>query len=464
MNKVIFVETNNSYLIDNNIIIDEINQSNDNTNDDINKYLFIDIIGNLNSILIFVNDKVYVLGINHNSIDCLFDVNSFIDLITNKIRNDIFLIIRNSHQVLKYIDDVNILDRILDYDCYMHYLNNTFTENKIKEYYHNVNKEINHINRNINNKIKNHYPIINIYSLIDLSIKLNDLMYEFIGSSNIQKDKWSIFNMSVSSFNYLNKFVLNGIRYEDGIKDISYRINSISKRPTLISDVNYLGLSKTSGIRKNIKSRYKDGIIVEIDFQSYHLQLIDNVLNLFTNEKKLNKENNTEFNYHNEMSNIFFNKGIETDEDKKIVKQKIFYLMYNDISNNTNNPKIDKLKRFRDLLISYYDEHKKIKSLKSGGYIYFDSTFNYNKLFNYLMQDLESNTNFQLLREMYLKFKDKYNLILYVYDSFLFDIEDERKLNEFIKDIDLVLHNYIYRLKAGCNYDDMEIININNRD
>ena len=473
MKKVIFIESNNSYLITNDELINKINESiisdlYTNPNDVLyNRYIYIDIIGNFNSVLIYFNDDVYVIGVKQNSIDCLFNINDVIKFITS-INDRYKLIIRNSNVILKYFNDVEMIDRILDYDCYIHYLNNTFTLNKIKDFFVDVNKEINHIHRlHSNITYDTLYSILNINKLIDLSINMYDLIVEYISKNDIPKTHVNMFDKCVSNFNYLNKLTVNGIFDKNEIKSIQYHINSISKRPTLIGGNNYLGMNKSSGVRKDITSRYENGYIVEIDFQSYHLQLIDRFLNLFNDEKLELTKNNIDinsFNYMNEVSKIVFNKEIESKEDRDLVKQQIFYLLYNNI-NHIDNVKINKLNEFKDKLKSYYDKNKRIKSIKSKGYIYFDDTINYNKLINYLIQDLESNTNFEILRDMYIKFNmsNKYDLILYIYDSFIFDIKDDLKLSEFIDEISEVLNGYIYRIKIGKDYDDMKIYNqINN--
>ena len=76
------------------------------------------------------------------------------------------------------------------------------------------------------------------------------------------------------------------------------------------------------------------------------------------------------------------------------------------------------------------------------------------KLFNYYIQSLETESNISILAEIY-KVMQKYRskLVLYTYDSFLFDF-DSADGQIFIKDvIDSI--KFPVKLKHGYNYNNM---------
>jgi hypothetical protein len=108
----------------------------------------------------------------------------------------------------------------------------------------------------------------------------------------------------------------------------------------------------------------------------------------------------------------------------------------------------------KDKYIESYIYRKKIYSSNM-------SDMNKNKLFNYFIQNLETERNMEVLNNLLPKInKYRSKLILYSYDSFLFDfnIEDDLKCLQTIKSI--LEHNGRFPVKVhwGENYHEMEDI------
>ena len=86
---------------------------------------------------------------------------------------------------------------------------------------------------------------------------------------------------------------------------------------------------------------------------------------------------------------------------------------------------------------------------------------NRNKLFNYMIQLLETENNMKVLNDLVPYLRDKKSkLILYSYDSFLFDFKIEDGLG-FIKDVKGILEqNGVFPTKTskGLNYHEMKDI------
>ena len=76
------------------------------------------------------------------------------------------------------------------------------------------------------------------------------------------------------------------------------------------------------------------------------------------------------------------------------------------------------------------------------------------KLFNYLLQNLETSLNVRILKQIIEKIiTKKTKLVLYTYDAFLFDLaDDEEYLIEDIKNI-FKRYGLKIKLKHGTNYD-----------
>ena len=78
---------------------------------------------------------------------------------------------------------------------------------------------------------------------------------------------------------------------------------------------------------------------------------------------------------------------------------------------------------------------------------------NKQKLFNYLIQAYETETNIDVMDNLHKYLSDKKtNFVMYIYDAFVFDVskEDGRKVLEGIQDI--VGSKFPINLKIGLDY------------
>ena len=79
---------------------------------------------------------------------------------------------------------------------------------------------------------------------------------------------------------------------------------------------------------------------------------------------------------------------------------------------------------------------------------------NPSKLFNYVLQNLETSNNINMLWDIIKLLKGKKSkLILYTYDSFMFDFNIKDK--QLIKDIKNIFkkNGFQYKINYGDNYD-----------
>jgi hypothetical protein len=76
------------------------------------------------------------------------------------------------------------------------------------------------------------------------------------------------------------------------------------------------------------------------------------------------------------------------------------------------------------------------------------------KLFNYFLQSLETINNARMIKDMIKVLRNKNTkLVLYVYDSFLFDLDDnEEEIVEELLDI-FNKNKFKVKIKKGTNYD-----------
>lgn len=223
-----------------------------------------------------------------------------------------------------------------------------------------------------------------------------------------------------------------------------YNPFTLTGRPSNhFNNINYSALNKNDGSREKYVSRHKNGFLFEIDLSGFHLYLIYTILGL-------------EFprNVYEELSKYY-----PPEEDPKTYT---FKQIYGGIAKELQN--IEPFKSISDLSKNIYIQYK-TDNLKT--FLYdrpIDSktidSDNQNKVFNYMLQNLETEFNNELLTKINLFLSDKFSkLVLYTYDSFLIDycIDDPKGTLKGIIDI---FEKIPIHVKAGLNYQDLKEIRI----
>ncbi len=242
----------------------------------------------------------------------------------------------------------------------------------------------------------------------------------------------------------------NGIQTTTGIEYTSYNPFTSTGRPSnSFSGINYAALNKKDGSRERFISRFgKDGMLVEMDFDAYHLRLIGEVIGY-----KFPKGS-----VHEHMAKFY---GCDYDEAKSLSFKYLYGFIPDDIKKI--NPFFEKVSDFIDKL---WKDYKSTKTLTSNIYSrrimgYNLHEMNKNKLFNYMIQTLETENNISILNKLIPSFvSQKSKLVLYNYDSFLVDFSNEDGI-DFLRNIKETIEQngkYPVKVSRGLNYDNMKDI------
>jgi len=231
----------------------------------------------------------------------------------------------------------------------------------------------------------------------------------------------------------------------DGKLYSNYNLFTTTGRPSnSFGTVNFAALPPEK--RKAIVS--ENDYLVEFDFDAYHLRLIADLVGYHTFD---------ETSVHQHLADWY---GCTYKESKA----KTFKLLYGGIDKKTRE-KVP----FFDLVHNYIN--KKWNEINTHNLVYTDiyrrkllynnyDDLNRNKVFNYLIQafETESNINKILSVQNYLLNK-KTKLILYGYDSFLFDFSKQDGV-ETLKEIKSILeeNKHYTKSKMGLNYGEMKDI------
>ena len=241
----------------------------------------------------------------------------------------------------------------------------------------------------------------------------------------------------------------NGLQTTDGVVYSEYNPYTSTGRPSnRFGGTNFAALNKTDGSRKPYESRFKNGVLVEMDFDAYHLRLIADKVDYKFPEGSV----------HEHMAKFY-----KCDYEES--KRKSFQYLYGKIPIEVWQLNLY-FSSVHDFIEDLWKEWKSKEFIVSDIYnkrIYKRnlSDMSSNKLFNYTIQLMETENNMKVLTKLIPEIENnKSKLILYSYDSFLFDfnIEDGLEYLKKIKDIIEQDGKFPVKVSWGLNYHEMKDI------
>ena len=285
-------------------------------------------------------------------------------------------------------------------------------------------------------------PIVKHYELCETIFR------DLKANINIEKTKYNeFFNSKVSVvFNAIER---NGIRIHnetfseyfhavDGeYVNTQFNLKTTTTRPSnKFKNVNYAALNKENGCRKSFIPR--NNRFVEIDISAYHPSLASRLIGY----------DFADIDIHAHFATLY-------NVDYKKSKELTFKQLYGGVFENYKE-----LEFFQGIEKYVGETWRKFKSdgfveCKISGYIYKNENLqnmNPQKLFNYLLQNLETSMNVRILWDMCgILRKCKTKLVLYTYDSFLFDLDDSEE--GVLDEIREVFKKYKLNIKEIKGYD-----------
>ena len=285
-------------------------------------------------------------------------------------------------------------------------------------------------------------PIVKHYELCETIFR------DLKANINREKTKYDeFFNSKVSVvFNAIER---NGIRIHnetfseyfhavDGeYVNTQFNLKTTTTRPSnKFKNVNYAALNKENGCRKSFIPR--NNRFVEIDISAYHPSLASRLIGY----------DFADIDIHAHFATLY-------NVDYKKSKELTFKQLYGGVFENYRH-----LEFFQGIEKYVGETWRKFKSdgfveCKISGYIYKNENLqnmNPQKLFNYLLQNLETSMNVRILWDMCgILRKCKTKLVLYTYDSFLFDLDDSEE--GVLDEIREVFKKYKLNIKEIKGYD-----------
>ena len=291
-------------------------------------------------------------------------------------------------------------------------------------------------------RTKNINRVIPILKHLELCKKLSNEYQKYIDLGVHQEYN----NEIIDNLTYIESA---GLRHNDNMVYSEYNLYTSTGRPSnRFGGINFAALNKTDESRKPFSSRFDKGILIEFDYDAYHLRLIGNLLNY----------NFPEGSVHEHMGEFY---GCDYQESKN----RSFQYLYGHIPQEVieTNPFFEKVHKYINETWNNYKRGDFIESDIYNKKIYRRnlSDMNRNKLFNYMIQLMETENNMKVLSNL-IPFMESYKsrLILYSYDSFLFDFNLDDGVDFLRETKKIIESNGLFPTKTskGNNYHEMEDI------
>ena len=240
----------------------------------------------------------------------------------------------------------------------------------------------------------------------------------------------------------------NGLKTYEKIVYSEYNPYTSTGRPSnRFGGMNFAALNKSDGSRKEFISRFNNGVLVEMDFDAYHLRLIGEIIGYQFPKGSV----------HEHMGKLY---GLPYEEAKALS----FKYLYGGITDEvSDNPFFSKVNDYIKLLWQDFQTNNFVESYIYNRKIYRKNLqdMNPNKLFNYMIQLMETENNIEILNRLQPKL-EQYNskLVLYNYDAFLFDFDTKDGL-DFLNMVKQTIEcggKYPVKIGKGVNYHDMQDI------
>ena len=370
--------------------------------------------------------KGFMVGIHHSEVtNELITYKTSVERLINKFEK---LYCRDKKEILHYFPNKTLYDITPPPHTYIR--PSTLTH----DLYYSKHKDNHELNLII--------PIVKHYELCEI------IFGDLKANINRKKTKYDdFFNSRVSVvFNAIER---NGIRiHNDTFSEYfhevdgeyvhtQFNLKTTTTRPSnKFKNVNYAALNKENGCRKSFIPR--NNKFVEIDISAYHPSLASRLINY----------DFADIDIHAHFATLY-------NVDYKKSKELTFKQLYGGVFENYRH-----LEFFQGIEKYVGETWRKFESdgfveCEISGYRYKKENLqnmNPQKLFNYLLQNLETSMNVRILWDMCgILRKCKTKLVLYTYDSFLFDLDNSEE--GVLEEIREVFKKYKLNIKEIEGYD-----------
>ena len=254
--------------------------------------------------------------------------------------------------------------------------------------------------------------------------------------------------VKVEEEKFIDRFHFNKEYLPKGFAYTKYNPYTVTGRPSNRHlGVNWAAMNKSDGSRANIISRFRGGSLLQFDYESYHIRIIGKMVGYVFPEGET---------AHEHLAKYY---GVSTEESKALS----FKYLYGGLDDFAKG--IPFFQKVDEYIKSVYQKFVISGRLTTPLYkreIPFQRIegSTEQKVFNYLLQSLETEINYKKIEEV-LKYLDGRvsKMILYTYDAFLIDVHPGER-DTILKDLKYILERGGFPIRAyeGSNYDNLVVI------
>jgi len=220
-----------------------------------------------------------------------------------------------------------------------------------------------------------------------------------------------------------------------------YNTLTTTSRPSnTFGGVNYAALPKDGDVRKRFISRFEGGKLYQLDFDGYHPRLIGKLIGV---------DIPLDIKAHQWLADQY---GADIKDAKAIT----FRQLYGGVQDEYKHiPFFSKTAEYIETLWNQFLVDRVVYTPIFKRKIVFSDDLNKNKLFNYILQSVETERNIIILDKL-SKLKPQHSLpILYTYDSILFDVHKDDV--NYISEVKSIMENdgFPVGVEVGDNYKEM---------
>jgi hypothetical protein len=198
----------------------------------------------------------------------------------------------------------------------------------------------------------------------------------------------------------------------DDVIYTQYNLNTTTRRPSnAFNSINFAALKKDNNSRTSFIPKNHE--FIEIDISAYHPTLAGQLVNYTFSNPDI----------HGEFAKMY---GVDYNEAKQLTFKQLYGGVFKEYQH---------LEFFQQVNKFINDNWNTFNSIGEitvpvSGYRFTNQLPNMNpqKLFNYVLQNLETSVNINILLKIHkLLARKKTQIVLYTYDSFLFDVDQDEK-------------------------------------
>ena len=217
-----------------------------------------------------------------------------------------------------------------------------------------------------------------------------------------------------------------------------YNLKTLTTRPSnAFGGINFSSLNKENGERECFIPR--NDFFIDMDISAYHPTLLARVIGYEFGDQDI----------HQSFATMY---GVDYKKSKELTFKQLYGGVFKQYAHLEF---FSKVKKYTDELWDTFNREGEIICPISSYRFKKENLENMNpqKLLNYFLQNLETSNNVIILWKILKLLRGKNTkLVLYVYDSFLFDVdENEKEVMYKIKDI-FSKHNLNIKAKKGKTY------------